>query len=62
MRTVVVLGSDQAGLELILEAIGVAPDVQGHGVVQQPIEDGGGDDPVTEDMYLFRGVAPASEE
>src|SRR5262249_21130327 len=43
-------GADEAGLELVLEAIGIAPDVQGDGVVEDAVQDRGGDDPVAEDL------------
>src|SRR5262245_25556819 len=48
-------GADEAGLELVLQAIGIAPDVEGDGVVEDAIQDRGGDDPVAEDL------APAAE-
>ena len=48
-------GLDEAGLELVLQPVGVAPDVEGDGVMEEPVEDGGGDDPVAEDL------APAPE-
>ena len=48
-------GPNQSGLELVLEPVGVAADVDGDGVMQYAIEDRGGDHAVTE--YL----APAAE-
>src|SRR6266581_4415363 len=43
-------GADEAGLELVLEPVGIAPDVQGDGVVEDAIQDRRGDDPVPEDL------------
>ena len=40
---------DEAGLLLILEPIALALDVDGGGVVEQPVKDGRGDDVVGED-------------
>jgi len=40
---------DQSGLAALLEPVTLPADVDGGGVVQQPVEDGGGDDRVTED-------------
>src|SRR2546422_6236326 len=37
-------GPDEAGLELLFEPIRVAPDVDGDRVMQDPVEDRGGDD------------------
>src|SRR5262245_43328246 len=48
-------GADEAGLELVLEAIGIAPDVDGDRVMQDAVEDGRGDYAVAEDL------APAPE-
>src|SRR5215471_3351683 len=48
-------GANEAGLELVLEPIGIAPDVEGNGVVEDAIENRRGDDPVAEDL------APAAE-
>src|SRR5262245_48173445 len=39
-------GADEAGLELVLEPIGIAPNVEGDRVVEDAVQDGGGDDPV----------------
>ena len=43
------LCGDDAGLLLVLEPVTFALDVDGGGVVQQPVEDGRGDDVVGED-------------
>src|SRR5260370_25864947 len=43
-------GADEAGLELVLEPVGIAPDVEGDGVVEGPVQDGGGADPGAEDL------------
>ena len=48
-------GLDEAGLELVLQAVGLAPDVQGDRVMEDPIQNGGGDHAVAEDL------PPASE-
>lgn len=40
---------DQTGLAAFLEPVTLPADVDGGGVVQQPVEDGGGDDGVAED-------------
>src|SRR6266700_2393386 len=48
-------GADEAGLELVLEPVGIAPDVQRDGVMEDAVQDRGGDDPVAED------VAPAAK-
>src|SRR5262245_42565644 len=48
-------GADEAGLELVLEPVGIAPGVEGDGVVEDAVQDRGGDDPVPEDL------APAPE-
>ena len=37
-------GPDPAGFELVLEPVGVTSDVDGDGVVEHPVENGGGDD------------------
>lgn len=37
-------GADEAGLEVVLEPVGVASDVQGDGVLEDTVQDGGGDD------------------
>ena len=42
--------TQEPGLELLFKAVGIAPDVEGHGVVKQAIEDRGGDHAVTEDF------------
>ena len=42
------LGTDQSGLEFVFEPIGVAADIDGDGVMQQAVEDGGGDDSIAE--------------
>jgi len=44
------LGPDEPGLELVFQAIGVAADVDGDGVVQDAIEDRGSDDAITEHL------------
>ena len=41
---------EQSRLHLLLEPVAVAPDVDGDRVVQQAVEDGGGDDGVAEDL------------
>src|SRR2546427_5449578 len=46
---------DEAGFELVFQPVGIAPDVDGDRVVQDAVEDRGGDDAVAED------VAPAAE-
>jgi hypothetical protein len=43
-------GADEAGLELVLEPVRVAPDVQGDGVMEDAVQDGRGDDPVAKDL------------
>src|SRR6266487_5206757 len=43
-------GADEAGLELVLEPVGIAPDVQRDGVMEDAVQDRGGDDPVAEDF------------
>src|ERR1044071_9962164 len=43
-------GADEAGFELVLEPVGIAPDVQRDGVVEDPVQDRRGDDPVTENV------------
>ncbi len=48
-------GTDEAGLQLLFEPIRVAPDVDGDRVMQDPVEDRGGNNPVAEDL------APAAE-
>src|SRR5262249_9160737 len=48
-------GANEAGFELVLEPIRIAPDVEGDGVVEDAIEDRRGDDPIAEDL------APAPE-
>src|SRR5216110_2458878 len=48
-------GADEAGLELLFEPIGIAPDVDGDRMMQNPVEDRGRDDAVSEDL------APAAE-
>ena len=48
-------GTDEAGLELVLEPVGVATDVDRDRVVQHAVEDRGGDHAVAED------VAPSAE-
>src|SRR5437899_12641929 len=46
---------DEAGVELVLQPVGIAADVDRDRMVEDPVEDGRGDDPVAED------VAPAPE-
>src|SRR5438445_4898876 len=46
---------DEAGFELVLQPVGIAADVDRDRMVEDPVEDGRGDDPVAED------VAPAPE-
>ena len=51
---------DEAGLLLVLEPIALALDVDGGGVIEQPVKDGRGDDVVGEDgapvtVALVRG-------
>src|SRR6266542_368869 len=46
---------DEAGFELVLQPVGVAPDVDGDRVMEYPIQDRGGDDAIAEH------VAPAPE-
>ena len=41
---------DQSGLELVLEAVGVAADIQRNGMVEHPVEDRGGNQAITEDL------------
>ena len=48
-------GADEAGLELVLEPVGIAPNVERDGVVEDAVQDGRSNDPVTED------VPPAAE-
>src|SRR5436190_12480266 len=48
-------GADEAGFELLFEPIGIAPDVDGDRVMQDPVEDRGRNDAVAEDL------APAAE-
>src|SRR5437867_6514345 len=48
-------GADEAGLQLLFEPIGIAPDVDGDRMMQDPVEDRGRDDAVSEDL------APAAE-
>jgi hypothetical protein len=43
-------GADEASLELVLEPVGIASDVQRDGVVEDAVQDRGGDDPVAEDL------------
>ena len=54
--------TDEACLEFVLEPIRVAPDVQGHGVMQQAVEDGGGDDAIAEDIAPGREALVAGED
>lgn len=42
--------TNEAGLEFFLEGVCVATDVEGDGVVQQPVKDGSSDDAITEDL------------
>jgi hypothetical protein len=37
-------------LQLVLQPVGIAPNVQGDGVVEDAVQDSGGDDPVAEDL------------
>ncbi len=59
-------GADEAGLELVLEPVGLAPDVQGDGVMEDAVQGGRGDDPVAEDLppaaeaLVARIMAPRS--
>src|SRR5262249_33508485 len=46
---------DEAGFELVLQPVGVAADVDGDGMVQDPVQDGRGDHGVAKDL------APAAE-
>ena len=39
---------DQSGLELVLETVGVAADIQRNGMVEHPVEDRGGNQAITE--------------
>src|SRR5882672_11353931 len=55
-------GADEAGLELVLEPVGIAPDVQGDGVMEDPVQDGGGDDPVAEDLPPAAEALVAGED
>src|SRR6266852_4108961 len=48
-------GADEAGLELVLEPVGIAPNVERDGVVEDAVQDGRSNDSVTED------VPPAAE-
>src|SRR5262245_3358771 len=48
-------GADEAGLELVLEPVGIAPDIEGDGVVEDAVQDRGRDHPVPEDL------SPAAE-
>ena len=41
---------DEAGFELVLQPVGVATDVDGDRMVQDPVEDGRGDHPVAKDV------------
>ncbi len=43
-------GSDQASLKFVLQAIGVASYIHGDGMVQDPIQDRGGNHPIPEDL------------
>jgi hypothetical protein len=43
-------GADEAGLELVLEPVGIAPDVERDGVMEEAVQDGRGDDPVAKDL------------
>ena len=44
------LAPEQAGLLLLPQAVAVALDVDGRGVMEQPVEDGRGEDLVVEDL------------
>ena len=48
-------GTDEAGLQLLFEAIRIAPNVDGDRVMQDAVENRGGNDPIAEDL------APAAE-
>jgi Glycosyl transferase WecG/TagA/CpsF family len=43
-------GLEEAGLELLLQAVGLAADVQGDRVMEDSVQDGRGDHPVAEDL------------
>ncbi len=43
-------GLEEAGLEFVLEPVGLPPDVQGDRVMEDPVQDGGGDHPVGEEL------------
>jgi len=55
-------GTHEAGLELDLEAIGIAPDVQGDGVVEDAVQDSRADDPVAKDLSLAAEALIARED
>jgi hypothetical protein len=43
---------EEARLELVLEPVGTAANVEGDGLVQNAIEDGSGDDAAAEELVL----------
>jgi hypothetical protein len=45
-----VFGADQSSAQLVLEPVRDAADVQGHGVMQDAVEDRGGDDAIAKDV------------
>ena len=45
---------DKPGLDLLPESVGVTFDVDGRGAVQNPVQDGGGDHRVAEDLVPLR--------
>ena len=47
--------ADEPGLPLLAETVGVAFDVDGGGVVQEPVEDGAGDHGAAKDLARAPG-------
>jgi hypothetical protein len=56
------LAPEQAGLLLLPQPVAVALDVDGRGVMQQPVEDGRGDDLVVEDLAPVREALVAGDD